>query len=98
MEEGGGGTEEVRNSPRSFFFFFFKECCVAHMSACPAACKLDGVEGEKGGGSSPFFLSFHSRRTLQGFAEASPLCAERALDAVSFTSHRNHATAISGMM
>lgn len=73
------------------------------MSACPAACKLDGVEGERTGwGESA--LPFSSPSTLATLRRAlpsplpSPLCAERALDAVSFTSHRNHATAISGTM
>lgn len=59
----------------ALFFFFFKECCVAHMSVCPATAHSMEWKGKgRGENCSPFFLSFHSRRTSQGFAEASPLC------------------------
>lgn len=98
---GGGGREEVRNSPCSLFFFL-KECCVAHMSVCPTAHTLDGVEGERTGGE--MLCLFPLLPLLPHFAGLyrglSPLRsgAEPALNAVSFISHRNHATAISGTM
>lgn len=87
-----GGWRDGRGQEfAALLFFFFKECCVAHMSVCPAARTLDGVEGEGTGGKSA--LPFSSPSTLAALCRALPRPLPyalrcRALRLMPFYSHR----------